>query len=98
VRAFLAGYLPYLYGQTMHPALAGATADLRVRLLAHPPHTTRTIRSRRPRVTELRTLRVKGGLARLLATVADGDVRYPIVLALARRSDGRWEVSSVAGE
>jgi hypothetical protein len=91
-RRFLAGFLPFLYGQgssdmirAAAPALADRIARSRLRV---PPAAL----DRHPRVTQLESRRLGKGRVSIEVRIEDGGVAsYPIALTLARH-DGRWLV------
>src|SRR3954451_13045818 len=49
-RRFLAGYLPFTYGQARASRVGAVAPELRARLAAAPPRVPRELRRRRPRV------------------------------------------------
>jgi hypothetical protein len=95
-RRFLAGYLPYTYGQRDARRIAAASIRLRRRLLAQPPRVPSRERRRHPRVTLLQADGISPILATATALVDDGARRYTVPLQLARRRSG-WTVTDVGG-
>jgi hypothetical protein len=95
--AFLAGYLPYLYGQSRARLLPAASVALQ-RELAHQALVVPPAQSRlHPRVLSVTATRGRGGDWTVRALIADGGVAdYPIILTL-ERDRGRWSVSGVSG-
>jgi hypothetical protein len=96
-RAFLAAYLPYLYGHP-HPGLVpAATAALR-RELTHQALVVPPAQSRlRPRVVSLTTTRTPTGDWTARALITDGGVaNYLIVLTVVGGHQG-WLVGGVSG-
>lgn len=96
---FLHGYLPYLYGQAPLRTVKAAAPALRRRLAHQRLRVPRAARRRRPR---LRALRLGAFVPdarawRVRASVADGDVIFPIELVIATR-DGRLVVIQTGSE
>lgn len=93
-RRFLAGYVPYTYGQRRASTIDAATPTLRARLAHTPPRVPAAERRRRPRITGVQL--ASGGVdsASALGLVEDGTRRYSVGLRLVRRG-GRWRVSAV---
>lgn len=95
---FLAGYLPYLYGQASPGSIERASVALRRRLSATPPRVSPATRKRRPRVVRLTVKRLASGRWHAVATVDDGGVaRYPVELLVSTSPRGRV-VTSVVSE
>jgi hypothetical protein len=93
-RRFLAGYLPYLYGQRPARRIDASTPQLRRRLAANRPRVSPAARRRRPRVVALEGERALAGRWLVRARIADGSVvAYPIELLI----DGR-RVVAIGGE
>jgi len=91
-RAFLRGYLAYLYGRANARAIPLASAQVRRALAAHPPRVSPAQRERHPRITALSAQPLASGAISLTATIDDGGVaRYPIRVKLARRARS-WRV------
>lgn len=95
-RRFLAGYLPYSYGQGPASAISGASPALRRRLASERPRVPAQVRARHPRVRLVQTEGATARDARLTALVSDGRRRYTVRLALARTTGG-WTVTAVDG-
>lgn len=95
-RAFLAAYLPYLYGHP-HSELVPAATGALGREFAHQALVVPPAQSQlRPRVVSLTTTRSAGGW-RVRALIADGGVaNYPIVLTVVDGHQG-WLVGGVSG-
>jgi DNA-binding NarL/FixJ family response regulator len=95
VRAFLAGYLPYSYGQATARGIRAATPALQRELAAHPPRVSAAARQAvRPRVRQQRVSGLNGRRAYVLAQVGDGSRSYPTSLTL-ERPGRRWLVATV---
>lgn len=93
-RRFLAGYLPYLYGQRTARRIDASTARLRRRLAANRPRVSPAARRRRPRVVALEGERAPAGRWLVRARIADGSVAaYPIELLIHGR-----RVVAIGGE
>jgi hypothetical protein len=98
VRAFLEGYLAYLYGHAPASGVRDATRALVLSLEAHPPRVSLDMRARRPRVLALHPTPASPGQAAVDAVVNDGGLEdYPVGLLLARR-DGRLLVTGLESE
>jgi hypothetical protein len=93
-RRFLAGYLPYSYGQASPRAIEAVSDGLRERLAAEPPRVPEAERRRRPRLVLVQAHAVGEVRAAMLALVTDGARRYTVDLELERRRSG-WRVTSV---
>jgi hypothetical protein len=92
VRRFLAGYLPFLYGQVGAEQLRAVTPQLRRSVAAQRGRVTPAERSRRPRVIALAF--APGDLRRAVlfeAQIDDGASRYRLLLRVARRG-AVWRV------
>lgn len=88
-RRFLAGYLPYLYGQGAARAIRASTTALRRRLTAARLRVSPAARKRRPRVVRVSADQLDRGRWHVVATIADGGVsRYPIELLITTSSRG----------
>jgi hypothetical protein len=89
---FLAGYLPFLYGQMSAGQLHGLTPALRRSLARQRGRVTPTERARHPRVLQLEF--APGDVNRTVlfeAVVSDDASRYRVRLRVAIRN-GRWTV------
>jgi hypothetical protein len=95
-RRFLAGYLPFSYGQAGTHAIEDASDELRRRLAAEPPRVPVSERRRRPRVLLVQANGVGEVRAAVVALIADGARRYTVPVELERRSSG-WIVTSAGG-
>jgi hypothetical protein len=92
--AFLAGYLPYLYGHAPVRAISHLSAGLRADLAAHPARVTPAQHARHPRLVALSAVGRQPRDVLATATIADGSgVPYAIRLILERHH-GRWLVSA----
>jgi len=92
VRRFLAGYLPFLYGQVGAEQLYAVAPQLRRTVAARRGRVTPAERDRHPRLVALAF--APGDLSRSVlfeATVADGDSRYRLRLRVARQG-AVWRV------
>jgi hypothetical protein len=88
-RAFLAGYLAYLYGHAPATAVRDATPMLLRSLRAHRPLVSPAMRARYPRVLSLHAVSAPAGLVGVSALVNDGElVSYPVGLVLTPRKGG----------
>jgi citrate lyase alpha subunit len=95
-RAFLAGYLAFLYGHRGASAITGATPMLRRHLASQVLVVAPAQRRRYGRAIEL-TATVVGGGWSVQVLIADGGVAdYPLLLEITR-AGGRWLVSGVGG-
>lgn len=94
-RAFLAGYLPYSYGQANMHGIRAATTPFRRELAAHRPRVSVAEReAARPRVRQLWVAGLNGPRAYVLAQIEDGSRTYPTSLTLERHGP-RWLVATV---
>jgi hypothetical protein len=93
-RRFLAGYLPYTYGQRAAQEIEDVDPDLRRRLARDRPRVPPQERRRRPRLELLHADGAGRDRARMVALVSDGRRRYTVDLELARTSSG-WQVAAV---
>ncbi len=98
-RAFLAGYLPWQYGngrvQTIRvQTIRDLTGGLRASLQATPPRAPPAVRSLHPRVRSLAMQHASGGGWEALPVIFDGQQTYEVVLTV-RQVGGRWLVSAV---
>jgi hypothetical protein len=94
-KAFLAGYLPYLYGRAHADRLSDVSAALRAELARQPPRITPAQHLRRPRMLALAVVGQARDRVLATATIADGGAPpYPVRLILARRA-GRWVVTAL---
>lgn len=94
-RTFLAGYLPYSYGQGQVRELRSVSAQLREELDRNPPRVPSAKVDQAG--ARLRGLRASGTAADrviLLAEVADRQSRYAVLLTVQRDGD-RWIVTQV---
>ncbi|HEV3070093.1 MAG TPA: hypothetical protein VGY76_01545 [Solirubrobacteraceae bacterium] len=97
-RRFLAGYLPYAYGQAPANRITGATRSLIVSLEADPPRVPPASRARHPRVRSLHPTAAPAGEFAVSAVVNDGGlIDYPVGLLLVSEH-GRLLVSGLEGE
>jgi hypothetical protein len=94
-RAFLAGYLPYSYGQADAHGLRSVSPQLRDELERNPPRVPPAKADKaRPRLRRLEVSGVDTGRVILLAHIDDGESRYAALVTLNRRGD-RWVVTEV---
>ena len=93
-RAFIAGYLPWLYGQGQVSAIHDATAGLIGQLKAYPPNIPPSLQGLHPRLAALGMQRRAPGW-QALANVTDGRQTYDLTLTVVR-DHGRWLVSDVS--
>lgn len=86
-RAFLEGYLPYIYKGAPAESVKGATRTLAASLVAHRPLIPQGIHGARTRVLELRASATGPSGGSVRALVNDGGlVSYTITLRLIRRA------------
>jgi hypothetical protein len=96
VRRFLAGYLPFAYGQRSAGSVRDATRELQLALAHRTIPAPSGLRRLHPRVVGVKIENVSGG-ATATALVKDGEVLvYPIALRLTE-SGGRLLVAEVGG-
>jgi hypothetical protein len=95
-RRFLAGYLPYSYGQRRARAIPAASPTLERRLARERPRVPARERARRARVILVQADGVSGARAGVVALVADGARTYTVALEL-RRGRAGWRVTRVGG-
>lgn len=94
-RVFLAGYLPYSYGQADARELRAVAPELRDELARHPPRVPPAKSEQaRPRLRRLQLSGVDAGRVLLLAQVDDGDSRYAALVTVSQRG-GSWLVTEV---
>lgn len=94
-RAFLAGYLPYSYGQGEARELRSVSPPLREELERNPPRVPPGKADQaRPRLRGLGASGTAADRVILLAQVADRQSRYAVLLTVQRRDD-RWIVTQV---
>ena len=93
-RAFLDGYLPWLYGQGPLHAIHGTTANLVAGLERRPPRVPLTMRSLHPKLVAIALQRDHGGW-QAIPNVTDGRETYELVLTITQ-TRGRWLVSGVS--
>ena len=96
-RAFLAGYLPYSYGQSDAQRIRAAATPLLRELKASPPRVPASVTRARPQLISVRAEAATGGSnVDVVAVVEDGQRRYRIPLAV-RHARHRWLVTAVRG-
>jgi hypothetical protein len=93
-RAFLAGYLPWLYGQGPLRAIHDTTRALLAGLARRPPRIPLTMRSLHPKLVALVLHHHHGGW-QALPNVTDGRETYELVLTITQTRD-RWLISGVS--
>jgi hypothetical protein len=93
-RRFLAGYLPYTYGQADPASIKSATRELRRRLATERPRVPPGVRHRHPRVVLVQSVGVSDQRAAIDALVNDGTRTYTVSLELAHLH-GAWIVTEV---
>lgn len=97
-RRFLAGCLPFLYGQGPAGAIRGSTTALRRRLETMRLRVPPAARKRRPRVVRVTAEPMDQGRWHVVATIADGGVaEYPIELLITTTERG-LRVAEVSSE
>ena len=96
-RAFLAGYLPYLYGHAPASDITNATGGLLRSLKDEPPRVSPAVAASDPEVVSLTTTAIAGGLPGVRALLNDGSlIDYAITLQLT--STGQLLVASLESE
>jgi hypothetical protein len=93
-RAFLDGYLPWLYGQGTPRAIHDATGALLAGLSRRPPRVPLTMRSLHPKLLALALQRHRGEW-QALPNITDGRETYELVVTITQ-ARGRWLVSGVS--
>jgi hypothetical protein len=93
---FLAGYVPYRYGQRSARSIPNAGHALRRRLAAHAPRVPARERRRRSRIVLIHGDGVGSRRAGMVALVDDGARQYTVALELVRARRG-WQVIDVSG-
>ena len=93
-RAFIGGYLPWLYGEGRVSAIHDGTAALLGQLKAHPPNIPPSLQGLHPRLAALGMERHAPGW-QALANVTDGRQTYDLTLTVVS-DHGRWLVSDVS--
>ena len=95
-RRFLAGYLPYSYGQGPARRIEAAAAPLASTLRSAPPRVPAQDRRLRPQLVSLEVASSNGDLGLdLTAVVDDGRRRYSMILAVRPAGD-RWLVTALS--
>lgn len=92
-RAFLSGYLPWLYGHGPLAAVRDASQALLTRLKANPPRIPPTMIALHASVVALGMQRDGPGW-QALPNITDGEQSYELVLSV-RRVKSRWLVSNI---
>lgn len=93
-RAFLHGYLPWLYGQGPLRAIQDATGPLLAGFSGRPPRVPLTMRSLHSKLVAIALQRQRGGW-QALPNITDGRETYELVLTITQ-TRGRWLVSGVS--
>ena len=93
-RAFLDGYLPWLYGQGALRAIHDTTGALLAGLSDRPPRVPLTMRALHPKLAAIALQRDHDGW-RALSNITDGRETYELVLTISQ-TRGRWLVSGVS--
>jgi hypothetical protein len=93
-RAFLRGYLAWLYGHALATAITRATPVLVGHLKRHPPRVPPTLLSLHAHIIALDVRPAAGKRWTAVAGATDGQSTYDVQLSLAHRN-GRWSVTSV---
>jgi hypothetical protein len=93
-RAFIDGYLPWLYGQGPLRAIRDATANLVAGLQRRPPRVPLTARSLHPELVAIALQRHRGAW-QALPNVTDGRETYELVLTITQ-TRRHWLVNGVS--
>jgi hypothetical protein len=93
-RAFMAGYLPFSYGQAAASAIQAVTSQEREDLEANPPQVPAAIHRRHPRIVGVRLKPYAAGEWEVTVTVSDGTLSYPIVVVAGDLPAG-WQVIAI---
>jgi hypothetical protein len=93
-RRFLAGYLPYSYGQQDAERIPAIGERLRARLRRERPRVPAGVSDRRPQVVLLHADGIAARIGELTALVSDGAHSYSVRLELERAAAG-WRVIDV---
>jgi hypothetical protein len=96
-RAFLTGYLAYVYGQAPVSVIGESTRALIVALEASPPRPSPATRARRARILTLTSTVSRAGRVAVSATVTDGGIVYYTLGLLLARDHGRVLVAGLEG-
>ncbi len=94
---FLAGYLPFAYGQASASSVPAVTPALRRQLRRERVQVTPVERRRRPRVVSLTALGQAPGIVVATALIDDGGIANYAMRLTVRRTSGGWLVSGVDG-
>ncbi|UJA21635.1 hypothetical protein HJD18_16360 [Thermoleophilia bacterium SCSIO 60948] len=97
-RRFLPGYLSFLYGRRGPSAIEAAAPALRREIVRSRPRVPPAARRRRPRVVEVRSVRLGSQAISVAAEVADGGVSHYTITLKVRPIDGRWIVVEVGSD
>jgi len=97
-RAFLRGYLAYLYGHAPAREIRGAGPRLVRRLERERPRVSPATRQRHPRIIEIAARPVAGGRVATTASIADGGVAHYAITVTLQRHRGRWEAVGLSGD
>ena len=92
-RAFLNGYLPWLYGRAPLRTITDATSGLLADLKTHPPRVPPAMQSLRPKVAAIAMQR-RGRGWQALPNINDENETYELVLTVTP-THRRWLVSTV---
>lgn len=96
-RAFLSGYLAYLYGQASGSQVRDASPQLMALLTRGSPSVTAATRRLHPVVIALGAHEPGGDVLHVTAMISDGQSRYPIRIVMVRGQRG-WEASQVVSQ
>ena len=92
-RAFLAGYLAFIYGQAPVEEIQDASPHLIALLRRARPQATTA--SARPRVVTLGAREASGSVLHVTALISDGITRYPMGIVMVHEPRG-WETTELA--
>lgn len=97
-RAFLRGYLPFLYGRAPASRVTEVSPAIRAAISRGQARPTPEQRRRRPRIVQLVAVGQGPGSVIVTARIDDGGVAaYPVTFTLSRRS-GAWIVTDLGND
>ena len=96
-RAFLSGYVAWLYGQAGGSQVRDASPQLTALLTRGSPSVTAATRRLHPVVVALGAHEPGGNVLHVTAMISDGLNRYPIRIVMVHDQSG-WEASQVVSQ